>query len=145
MTQCWPFTYNQKMKENYKRTLIDIKGAPCLFLKYCKTGEKYVFASAFRNGTQSVATAISSIHKPHEWEGVAMNPSEYFAYQNDSLALHNKFFSHDELDGLYDKSADDDEREVIQEFLDTKIVPYTIRQGKFIWKYHLGLNHYSSM
>jgi hypothetical protein len=137
MAQCWPFTYNQKMKENDKRTWIDIKGAPTLFLKYCKAGAKYVFASAFRNGTQSVATAISSIHKTHEWEGVVMNPSEYFTYQQDSSALRHKFFSRVKMDGLYDGSADDDEKEVIQELLNTKIAPCTIRQGKLIWKYYL--------
>lgn len=140
MAQCWPFTYNQKMKENDKRTWIDVKGAPTLFLKYCKAGAKYVFASAFRNGTQSVATAISSMHKTHEWEGVAMNPAEYIAYQNDSSALRNKFFSRVPMDGLYDQSADNDEREVIQEFLDAKIVPYTIRQGTLIWKCYLASN-----
>jgi hypothetical protein len=139
MAQCWPFTYNQKMKENDKRTWIDVKGAPTLFLKYCKAGAKYVFASAFRNGTQSVATAISSMHKTHEWEGVAMNTSEYFSYQNDSSVLCNKFFSRVNMDGFYDKSPDDDERYVIQEFLNTKIVPYTLRQGKFITVYHLIL------
>ena len=47
MAQCWPFTFNQKLKESDKRTLIDTKGAPTLFLKWCKVGGKYIFASAF--------------------------------------------------------------------------------------------------
>ena len=51
MAQCWPFTNKQNLKENDKRTVIDTKGAPTLFLKWCKAGVKYIFASAFRNGT----------------------------------------------------------------------------------------------
>ena len=47
MAQCWPFTYNQKVKPNDKRTHIDPKGSPALYLKWCKAGSKYLFASAF--------------------------------------------------------------------------------------------------
>ena len=32
MAVCWPFTYNQTLKENDKRTMIDMNGAPTLFL-----------------------------------------------------------------------------------------------------------------
>ena len=58
MAQCWPFTYKQKFQQNDKRTVIDVKGAPTLFLKWCKAGSKYLFASAFCSGSESVATAV---------------------------------------------------------------------------------------
>lgn len=59
-----------------KRTLIDIKGALTLFLKWCGAGPKHLFASAFRNGTNIVAMAIASIHKKHQWEGIVEKTSE---------------------------------------------------------------------
>ena len=58
----WPFTFEQKLRNTDKRTLIDPKGASTLCLKWCKPGTKYVFASAFRNGSGRVATAISTMH-----------------------------------------------------------------------------------
>mmetsp|Transcript_9542 Transcript_9542/g.12064 ORF Transcript_9542/g.12064 Transcript_9542/m.12064 type:complete len:91 (+) Transcript_9542:210-482(+) len=67
IANCWPFTYQQVIdEENDKRTKIDVKGAPALFVKYCMAGIKVLFAAAFRNGTERVATAISSFHKSHE-------------------------------------------------------------------------------
>ena len=90
MAQCWPFTYDQKLKENDGRTLVDTKGAPTLYLKWCKAGLKYVFASAFRNGSGKVATAISTMHTQHHWEGVALKPSELLKMIN-FLWLLNSF------------------------------------------------------
>ena len=57
----WPFTYDQNLKESDKRTLLSKKGASTLFLKWCQAGAKAVFASAFRNGSDSIATAISTV------------------------------------------------------------------------------------
>ena len=36
MAGCWPFTFDQKTTESDTRTKIDPKGAPTLFLKWCK-------------------------------------------------------------------------------------------------------------
>jgi hypothetical protein len=65
MAQCWPFTYAQVLKSSDKRHLINVKGAATLYLKYIKTKTKYLFASAFRNGSERVATAISTLHSTH--------------------------------------------------------------------------------
>ena len=93
MAQCWPFTYDQVLKESDGRTLVDGKGAATLYLKWCKAGFKYVFASAFRNGSGKVATAISTMHTQHHWEGVALKPSELVKYKDDNSSLTSKFFS----------------------------------------------------
>ena len=61
---CWPYTYSQKItKSNDKRTLLDVKGAPTLFLKCIKHTGRTVTASAFRNGSDSISTTISTIHR----------------------------------------------------------------------------------
>ena len=93
MAQCWPFTYEQTLKEGDRRTLIDPKGAATLFLKWCKAGHKYVFASAFRNGSGSVATAISTMHTQHQWEGIVLKQSELFDYKNNDTSLVSNFFN----------------------------------------------------
>ena len=83
MALYWPFTFLQNLSENDKRTKIDVKGAPTLFMKYVKAGSKFLFAAAFRNGTERVATAISSIHKSHEWEGVSLVPGVTRTYEKE--------------------------------------------------------------
>ena len=129
MAQCWPFTFKQKRKEHDKRTHIDVNGAPTLFLKYCKAGTKHVFASAFRNGTQGVATAVSTLHRSHEWEGVVLKPPEHFAYKADPTSLREKFFQQVMLKEL---CRDDNfsATPLLQRHLDEKIEPITLRQGK---------------
>jgi hypothetical protein len=59
--QCWPLTFDQKLKEQDKRTLIHFKGPPTLYVKTIKKNNKSIFTTAFRNGTDSVSTAISSV------------------------------------------------------------------------------------
>ena len=88
--QCFPYTFNQKLKENDKHDLVDTKGAPTLFLKWCKVGAKFIFASAFRNGTDRVATAISTIK--HHWEGTVLDSSEFRRYKEDKSSLIPDFF-----------------------------------------------------
>lgn len=71
LAKCWPFTFNQQVNpKSDGRTVVDVKGAPTLFLK-CnrRAGRKTLFTSAFCNGSQSVATALSSLHCGFQWEG----------------------------------------------------------------------------
>ena len=137
IAQCWPFTYKQVLKDKDKRTLIDIKGAPTLFLKWCGAGPKRLFASAFRNGTKIVAMAISSIHKKHQWEGVVKKPSELIRYKEDDRSLLNDFFMRVDLDGenqevnrTMDAEATPEEALFLTSLFDI-IEPYTLRQGKY--------------
>ena len=132
MAQCWLFTYDQVLKETDGRTLIDGKGAPTLYLKFCKAGHKYLFASAFRNGSGKVATAISTMHTQHHWEGVALKPSELVKYKNDETSLVSNFFSRVSALDNDERAEGEDEKEVLNELLSTKIDPYTLRQGKYL-------------
>jgi hypothetical protein len=72
--QCWPFTYNQKRSANDKRTHIDIDGAPTLYTKCMafEGGLRHVLAGAFRKGSGSVSTIVSSMRHITflRWEGV---------------------------------------------------------------------------
>ncbi len=138
MAQCWPFTYEQKLSETDNRRLIEPKGAATLYLKWCKAGPKYLFASAFRNGTGRVATAISTMHTQHQWEGVVMDEREIRKYKEKTYSegetqstLAGSFFSR--MDGLGEKIEKDEsseEREILDKMIDTQIEPFTLRQGK---------------
>ena len=112
----WPFTFNQNVDENDLRTQIDVKGAAALFLKWCCTkvagmsgGSRKLFASAFRSGTQRVATAISSKHKHHQWEGIASDNRELVSYNNNRESLKGKFFKR--VDQLFEKPESPEEKE----------------------------------
>lgn len=133
MAQCWPFTFNQTLKDSDKRTSIDTKGAPTLFLKWCKTGTKYVFASAFRNGTDRVATAISTMHTQHQWEGVVLNNCELQKYKENKLSLSPHFFNRVENLNHCEERSSESEKEVLEQLLENKIDAYTLRQGKCIY------------
>ena len=130
MANCWPFTYNQNVKESDKRTVIDPKGGTTLYMKWCKVGRsKPLFASAFRNGSQSVATAISSLHKSHEWEGIVYKPSERVEYEKDPSSLVPQFFQRVDLEEC-DPIPSEGERLAMLSLLDLNVVPYTLRQGE---------------
>ena len=102
-----------------------------MFLKWCKAGPKYLFASAFRNGSGKVATAVSTMHTQHQWEGVVLNASELVSYKDDNSSLIRKFFARvSDLDEKYETSESDEEKEVLNSILETKIEPYTMRQGE---------------
>ena len=136
LAKCWPFTYNQEIKnpETDKRTLLSVKGAPTLFLKYTKPAgaHKTLFASAFRNGSQSVATAVSSIHRGHQWEGIAIKPSEHARWKQDDSALVKEFFQKAIINkGRFEE--DECDRELLDQLLDNEIVPFTLRQGTADW------------
>ena len=147
MAKCWPFTFQQKLKDNDPRTLVDVRGAPTLYLKHCMVGVKPVFASAFRNGTDQVATAVSSIHTRQEWEGIALKPSEKAMYDVDKEVLSTKFFR--KVEGILPnvvRDSDDiaEEEEMIDELLSENIEPFTIRQGKSFKRQQLQKNRKKS-
>ena len=137
MAQCWPFTYNQKERPNDLRTHIDPKGSPTLYLKYCKANAKYLFASAFRNGSECVATALSSMHNQHQWEGVALKQSELVCYREDKTSLRSRFFQRVDLSDFDDINVDESivEELLLETLLDDEIEPYTLRQGTADWHY----------
>ena len=130
MAQCWPFTYKQKLKPDDKRTLLDTKGAPALLLKWCKAGAKHIFASAFRNGSDRIATAISTMHTQHHWEGVILNEKELELYKMDDKVLIPKFFQR--CSNLFEEEESVAENEAMEHLLDNEVDPFTLRQGEFI-------------
>ena len=134
MAQCWPFTYDQVLKESDKRQLIDGKGAATLYLKWCRSGPQYVFASAFRNGSGKVATALSTMYTQHHWEGIALVPKELQRYKDDNSSLVSDFFSRVlQLDDKAGTTESQDEKDALADLIETKIIPYTLRQGKYLF------------
>ena len=127
--QCWPFTYNQKLKKNDERTLIDSAGPPTLYVKKVKADVKTVYSHAFRNGSNSVTTAVSTTHRNHHWEGIAKDPMDLVAYEN-GTCLRKKSFKRVKIEGLLDSDATENEVELIDELLDDRVDPMTLLQGK---------------
>ena len=128
LAQCWPFTYKQKLNEADKRTLLDTKGTPTLFLKWCKSGTKHIFASAFRNGSDKIATAISTMHTQHHWEGIVLKENELGLYKKDKKSLIPLFFQR--CTKIFDQDESEAEKEAMEWLLDEEVEPYTLRQGK---------------
>ena len=131
MAQCWPYTFNQKLAEDDKRTLLDTKGAPTLYLKWCKAGAKFIFASAFRNGSDKIATAISTMHTQHHWEGIVQNEKELRMYKQNKKSLIPLFFTECPLtDGKEQHPETVAESEAMEWLLESTIKPITLRQSK---------------
>ena len=131
MANCWPFTYLQTLKASDNRTLIDVKGHATLFLKVVHAGVRSVFAAAFRNGSQTVATAISSLHYGHEWEGVVLDNQELRAYKGNQSSLKKMFFRSVDLgnnDGNEERS--NHVNLLLEDLLHEKIEACTLRQGE---------------
>lgn len=63
----WLFTYQQKMRENNRRTEVEVAGAASLFVKKIAKFGRTIHAAAFRNGLEKVSTTISSLHFGHHW------------------------------------------------------------------------------
>ena len=126
----WAFTFSQNTTADDPRTVVDTKGAPTLFLKKCsKQGRADVFASAFRNGTDSVATAISTLHDQFQWEGIATYPAERKIYNDNPSSLVSLFFERvGAIDLDQNLSESDEEKEVMMKLIENKITPQTLRQ-----------------
>jgi hypothetical protein len=66
---CWPLTCCQEKKDNDKRTFLDPKGPPTLYLKRLqnnKTRNQRFIIGAFRSGTENISLAMSSKNHEHQ-------------------------------------------------------------------------------
>ena len=138
---CWPFTYLQKLKETDKRTLLVVKGAPTLFIKKTKQSGITVTASAFRNGTESISTTVSSIHQGHHWEGIALDSSQERDYSVDKQSLLKYACS-------YEISADNNEESTMEKLVMDEVKDgidiITLCQGSADWHWARKLRLTSS-
>jgi len=140
----WPFTYDQKLSASDKRTYIDSAGAPTLFLKvYENNLNQRIYATAFRNGTGGVVTSISSMHGKHSWEGKVEKPSDLLLYNENSNSLIQKFFQR-QNDILPSQERIEEEKDMLQELLTTKIRAITLTQSSADWHWMRKLSLTSS-
>ena len=126
--ECWPFTFDQKMKETDKRIKIETKGPPTLFVKSTSNALKKVYAIAFQNGTDRVSTAVSSIHRNHQWEGIATSQTQHKMYKDDETSLRKLCFQRIKSKSFGENELES-ERERIEHILNDKINPLTTQQG----------------
>jgi hypothetical protein len=88
---CWPFTFGNKINpDKDKRSDVSTNGPPALFVKSLEHSGKLLNAVAFRNGTDTVSTAISTIHANHHWDGISLNRREWERYKNDPMSLRSE-------------------------------------------------------
>ena len=88
-----------------------------------------------------MATAISTLHDQHQWEGVILKPAELRRYEVDKTSLIQDFFQRVPSSSLIlaEENGEaeileesDDAKETMIDLLEEKIEPYTLRQGKFL-------------
>jgi hypothetical protein len=134
LSQCWLFTFNQKIKQSDKRTHIDSKGAQLLYMKQATIGPgKKVWAAAFRNGSEAVSTAVSSLHSGFQWEDIRFNQNLVLKYIENSWTLKEMFFVSCAEDVGTDLLMHDLEHEdvpLLETHLLEKIHPVTLKQGQ---------------
>ena len=129
---CWPFTYNQKVKEGDKRTHVEIFGAPTLFVKKLVRQGKTISAVAFRNGSDAVSTAVSSIHQGHHWDGIAVYTKEKIEYSRDPSLLKVDFFRRvDKPNGFFPRILPEVVESPLVAELEHMVDFVTLRQGEF--------------
>ena len=130
---CWPFTYTQKITNpNDKQTVLEVKGAPTLFLKSIKHTGRTVTASAFRNGSDSVSTTISTIHRGYHWEGIGIDWKECKAFRDDPQSLKGEAFP---CIIFVNEEVSSEEADVVEAFKN-EVYSLTLQQGTADW--HLG-------
>ena len=125
---CWPFTFQQKVKSNDKRTMLYVKGSPALFVKKAKDTKlsRLIHASAFRNGTDKISTAVSTLHRGHHWEGIGLIWSYCHEYKQDSQSLQKYAFSRKiEKDN---EGGTTTEVDVMNKLFES-VIPFTLTQG----------------
>ncbi len=128
--QCWPFTYNQKKRDDDTRTHLDTYGAPTLFVKYVVKHGRAICSSAFRNGSDAISTAVSSLHFGHHWEGIPLYANEKKIYNNNAALFRHVYFTRvNEPVNFYRSQISDREKALIEN-LKTKVDCITLRQGK---------------
>lgn len=127
--QCWPFTFNQKQRDGDLRTHLETAGTPSLFVKYVVKHGKLFSASAFRNGSDAISTAVSSIHRGHHWEGIALNQRQAKAYSRNPEYLRLNYFSRiNEPKEIYDVNISEEEK-ALMAGLESKVDFITLDQG----------------
>ena len=118
----WPFTYQQNLGRNDKRTLLSTKGAPTLWMKLQTRANvfKSLAAFAFRSGTDNVSMAISSMHHRHQWEGVALFPQEIELSPMDRREKAiSRVWGKEECESLEEKMK-------IEDLLTFKVIVFTV-------------------
>lgn len=81
----WGFTYDQYLQSNDTRKLLNTQGCASQFVKFQKIHNKTLTLSAFKNGTNTISLAISTLHSGHSWEGIPFNNDCTYPSQSDCL------------------------------------------------------------
>ena len=101
---------------------------------YVKTtcDNKKLYASAFCNGTNAVATGVSTLHQCFEWDAVLLYQKKFEEWRRDKVSFASKFFTLLELNGdllCHDETASN----LLKKCLQDEIKPCTLRQGTADW------------
>ena len=94
--------------------------------KTTSNAHKQVSTFAFRNGTDRVSTCVSSIHRNHHWEAIALCTKEANCYNENNNYFKNKC-NFARLESRY-FGAELIEEQILIEDLDVNVI--TLRQCK---------------
>ena len=124
----YPFTYDQNQYgPNDRRTFLNKKGSPALFIKTTKVHNKQITAAAFRNGTDAIACTISSEHHFHTWDGIPLRETK----NGSSSPTQHEYISR--MDIPTTETIDQAEEELISFIVNNGVYVYTILQGTADW------------
>jgi hypothetical protein len=132
---CWPITYCQEKKDSDKRTFLEPKGAPTLFLKRLqnsKTRNQLLTIGAFRSGTENISLALSSKHHENQWDCILMDPRDLSLYETGELKK-KQFLKVNNIKAL-PEATEYHIQQILVNML-TKVNPITLTQGTVDWKY----------
>jgi hypothetical protein len=132
---CWPLTFSQERKENDKRTFLDPKGPPTLFLKRLqnnKTRNQRLTIGAFCSGTENISLAMSSKYHENQWDCILIDPSDYDLYLTGELKM--KSFVRLDIE-KHDEATEQHIEQMIAYLQAQKVKAITITQGTVDWKY----------
>lgn len=141
---CWPMTYCQEKKGNDKRTFLDTKGPPSLFLKRLQnnsTRNQRLTVGAFRSGTDNISLAMSSTNHENEWDCILIDPRDYILYM--SGELKSKAFSRVNIE-KHDEGTECHINQIMANLLTQQVNPITITQGSVDWNYGRRLSFTSA-
>jgi len=128
-------TYCQEKKENDKRTFLDTKGPPSLFLKRLQnniTRYQRLTMGAFCSGTDNISLAMSSTNHENEWDCILIDPRDYDLYMKGELK--SKAFCRVCID-MQDEATELHIDQIMENLLTEQVNPITISQGSADWKY----------
>lgn len=129
-----PYVWGMKTSDNDRRTKLDEKGCPTLFVKSITYGSRKISVHAFRTGTKNISTVISSCIHGHKWEAIALNPKQRLLYSIDpEEGLKNFYFQKLSASPRLFFENEFEIKRLFDDLIEEEIDVMTLAQGTVDW------------